>query len=295
MNLVSGATGTLGSEICRQLAAADKPVRGLVRVTSDPAKVDALKGYGVALVEGDLKDRASLDGACQGVTAVISTASSTKSRQEGDSIETVDLQGQLNLVDAAKAAGVKHFLFISYRCDEPITECPLSVAKRAVERRVKESGMAYTILRGNFFMEAWLSPRLGFDYPNAKARIYGSGRNKNSWVSFHNVAQFAVTSLDHPAAHNATIDVGGPDALSPLEVIKIFEEVGGREFTVEHVPEETLKAQKASASGSLQESFPALMLAYAGGWPMNMQETQKAFPIRLTSVREYAQRVLGAY
>jgi len=81
MNLVVGATGMVGSEICRLLIAAGKPVRGLVRATSDPAKVDQLKGYGVEVVQGDLRDRASLDAACQGVTAAISTASSDCARR----------------------------------------------------------------------------------------------------------------------------------------------------------------------------------------------------------------------
>src|SRR2546425_2953079 len=115
MNLVAGATGLLGSEICRTLAAAGKPVRGLVRTSSDPAKVEKLRSEGVELVEGDLKDRSSLDAACQGVTMLIDTvSSSTFSRRSGDSIATVDLQGQFNLEDAARAAGVRHFIFVSF-------------------------------------------------------------------------------------------------------------------------------------------------------------------------------------
>ena len=75
MNLVVGATGLLGREICRRLAAAGKPVRALVRATSDQAKVDELKGYGAQIAVGDVRDRASLDAACQGAAAVISTVS----------------------------------------------------------------------------------------------------------------------------------------------------------------------------------------------------------------------------
>ena len=291
MNLVVGATGILGSEICRGLAAEGKPVRALVRATSDPSKADTLKRYGATLVQGDLKERPSLDAACQGVTAVISTASSTLSRQEGDSIETVDVKGQIGLIDAAKAAGVNRFVFISFRHDVPNLPCPLSVAKRTVEQHLKASGLTYTILWGNFFMEVWLSPPLGFDFPNAKATIYGSGRNKLSWISFRDVAQFAVASLDNPFARNATLEVGGPEALSPLEVVAIFEEIGGRQFTVEHMPEESLQAQRASAENPLLESFATLMLMYARGDTMDMQETLKAFPVKLTAVRDYAKSV----
>ena len=61
MNLVVGATGLLGSEICRLLAAEDKPVRALVRPTSDQIKVTQLERLNVEIARGDLKDRSSLD------------------------------------------------------------------------------------------------------------------------------------------------------------------------------------------------------------------------------------------
>ena len=203
----------------------------------------------------------------------------------------------MRLVDAARAAGVEQFVFVSFCHEDPAAECPLTDAKGTVEQHLKESGMTYTMLWPGFFMEVWLSPALGFDYPNAKATIYGSGQNEISWVALTNVAQFAIASLDNPAARNATIEAAGPEALSPLEVVKIFEEVGGREFTIEHVPEEALRAQKASAPDPLQESFATMMLALASGsaaFVVDMGETLKAFPVQLGTVREYAERALGA-
>jgi len=288
MNLVVGATGLLGTEICRLLAATGKSVRALARPTSDGSKVAQLEELGIEVVRGDLKDRSSLDAACRGVSAVISTASSTLSRQEGDSIQTVDLEGQLNLIDAARAANVNHFVLISFPHID--IEFPLQAAKRTVENHLKSSGLTYTILQPTDFMEVWLSPALGFDAANAKAQIYGSGENKISWVSYKDVAQFAVASLDNSEARNAVIELGGPEALSPLEVVEIFEEVGGRKFDVQHVPEEALEAQRESAGDPLQQSFAALMLFYARGSIIDMHETLRKFPLRLTTVRDYAQR-----
>jgi uncharacterized protein YbjT (DUF2867 family) len=292
VKLIVGATGALGGEVCRLLAERGDKVRALVRATADPEKLVELKKLGAELAEGDLKDAASLERACRGARAVISTASSTLSRQSGDSIQTVDLEGQMRLVDAAKAAGVGRFVFISFR-DNPAIQFPLTKAKRAVERRLKESGLNYTVLQASYFMEVWLSPALGFDYANAKARIYGEGRNKLSWISFADVAQFAVAVLGKPTAHNAILEIGGPEALSPLEVVKIFEEESGRKFAVEHVPEEALGAQKASASDPLSETFAGLMLQYAAGDAIEMRSTLATFPVKLTSVRQYAKRVLG--
>ncbi len=292
MNLVVGATGFVGSEVCRQLSSEGKPVRALVRPTSDPAKVEKLKKLGVTLVQGDLKDRPSLSAACEGVWAVISTASSTISRQPGDTIQTVDWDGQMRLIDAAKAARVERFIFVSFRPDTQL-EYLLQTAKRAVERHLKESGLTYTILQASYFMEIWLTPFVGFDFINARAQVYGSGQNKISWISLEDVARFAVASLENPAARNAVIELGGPEALSPLQVVGIFEELSGRQFAVQHVPEGALQAQKAGATDPLQQSFAALMLRYAKGDAIDMQATLRAFPIRLTTVRDYARRVLS--
>jgi len=291
MNLVVGATGFLGSEICRRLAAEGKPVKGLVRSTADQAKVDNLKSYGVTLVQGDLRDRASLDAACQGATAVISTASSMPfSYQPGENdIQTVDFEGVTNLIGAAQAAGVERFIYTSFTMDN---DFPLRNAKRVVEGRLKESGLTYTFLRPSYFMEVWLSPAVGFDAANAKAQIYGPGENPISWISLQNVARFAVASLDNPAARNATLELGGPEALSQLQAIQIFEEVGGRTFKVEHVPVEALEEQQKAATDPMEQSFAGLMQWYAQGDPIDMEETLKVFPVQLTSVKAYAERLL---
>jgi len=289
MNLVIGATGLLGGEICRHLRQAGKPVRALTRSTSDPLKVEQLKRSGATLVQGDLKDRASLDAACRGAATVITTASTTFSRQAGDSIQTVDLEGQERLVDAAKAAGVSRFVYVSYSHQINV-DCPLTTAKRTVEAHLQRSGMTYTVLAPSVFMEVWLSPALGFDPANAQARIYGSGRNPISWISLGDVARFAALSVDQPSARNATIELGGPAALSPLEVVRIFEQVGGRAFRVEHVDEKTLRDQRAAATDPLQQSFAALMLAYAQGDAIEMTQTLRTFPLKLVSVSDYARR-----
>jgi uncharacterized protein YbjT (DUF2867 family) len=290
MILVAGATGHLGGAICQRLSAAGRPVRGLVRATSDPAAVAQLRALGVGTVEGDLRDRASLDAACQGVSAVVSTVTTVRSRQPGDSIEATDQQGQLNLVEAARAAGVERFLYVSYSGQIGVDD-PLTRAKRAVEQRVCSSGMTPTILRPSYFMEMWLSPALGFDFAAAKATVYGSGGNRISWISLHDVAEVAARALNDPAA-DATIELGGPEALSPLEVIRVFEEISGKTFEVRRVPEDALAAQRASATNSLEQAFAALMLAYANGDPIPMDETISRYQLRLTSVRDYARRVL---
>jgi uncharacterized protein YbjT (DUF2867 family) len=287
--LVVGSTGFLGMEICRQLTNAGKNVKGLVRPTSDPAKVKALKRMGVEIREGDLKSPASIRKAVHGIDSIISTASSTLSRQEGDSIETVDGDGLLNLVQAAEDGGVDQFIYISvYPMNQ---QSPLQTAKRNVEKKLMGSKLNYTILQPGVFMEVWLSPAVGFDFPNSKATIYGDGKNKLNWISLVDVAAIAIASLDNEAVRNSIFQLGGPEALSPLEAVSIFENQTGNKFTIEHVPVSALQAQKTAAMESMGQSFAALMLAYAEGDNLDMTEIRKVYPFRLTSVKEYVQKI----
>jgi uncharacterized protein YbjT (DUF2867 family) len=292
MNLVVGSTGMVGSEICRLLAAAGKPVKALVRASSDPAKVEKLKSLGVTVVQGDLRDAASLKAACKGVSAVITSASSMPfAYQPGaNTPHTTDQEGQLSLVAAAREAGVKQFVYTSF--PSMSASFPLQDAKRAVEKGLRASGLTYTILQPTYFTEVWLSPAVGFDFPNRKAAIYGSGENPISWISFLDVAQFAAACLDNPAARNATLPLGGPKAISPQGVVKIFEKAGGKPFEVTKVPVEALQGQLAAATDPMQKSFTGLMISYASATAIDMTATLKAFPLKLKTVEEYAQSVM---
>jgi len=244
----------------------------------------------VAFANGDLKDPESLRSACHGITNVISTASLTFSRQNGDSIQTVDLEGQLSLIDAARKTGVSHFTFVSIP-RSPVRESPRTRAKYRVEQEICQAGIPYTILAANYFMEVWLSPIIGFDYPNHKAIIFGDGRQLISWVSYQDVAEFSVSAARAESAHNRILEVGGPEDLSPSEVITIFEVTGGTRFDVQHVPEDALLAQVETASDPLAESFLKLQLEYVHGCLMNTSEARRLMPIKQKTVREYAAHV----
>lgn len=293
MILVVGATGTLGMEICRRLVSARQPFSAMVRSTSDPARKEALNQLGGQLAEGDLKDGSSLRRACAGATAVITTPTAILSQQHGDTFESVDLRGQMQLVDAACAAKVGHFIFVSVSGNLlKHGDNPLCAAKQAVENHLRQSGLTYTILRPTFFTEIWLSPHLGFDFANAKATIYGSGENEISYISLHNVADFAVAALSNSAARNAVLELGGPETLTQLEVVRIFEEIAGRAFEKQFVPEEALQARKAAATNPVERTLADLTLAAARGERIDMGETFKKFSVRPRLVREYAKAVM---
>jgi uncharacterized protein YbjT (DUF2867 family) len=295
MVLVVGATGMVGGEVCRRLVSAGTPVRAMVRPTSDPARVQALRDIGVEVVEGDLRDRASLAAACAGQAAVLTTAASMPYGYVPgvNDIETVDRRGMLDLIDAARDAGVTRFVYTSFsgNLDRP---CPLRDAKREVEQHLIGSGMPYTILRPSCFMEAWLSPVVGFDPGNGKVTIYGSGEAGISYISIRDVVSFAVAALTEPAMQDAVVELGGPAPVSQLEAMRLFERAADRTFEVTFVPEVALDAQAAAATDAMQRSFATLMRCVADGDPIEMETTARLVPEPLTSVEAFAARMIPA-
>ena len=124
--------------------------------------------------------------------------------------------------------------------------------------------MDAVILRPSYFMEVWLSPVLGFDTAHGTARIYGSGESKVSYISASNVVQFGVAALTRETGRKTILEMGGPDPLSQLDAVHLFEETLQKKLKLEFVPIEALRGQHRSTD-PLQKTFAALMLGYAQG------------------------------
>jgi uncharacterized protein YbjT (DUF2867 family) len=291
--LVVGSTGLLGGEVCRLLLQQGQPVRALVRESSDAATVDRLRQMGADVVSGDLREPQSLADACAGANAVVSTATAMRPGNPGEWVLSIDRTGQQALATAAQSTGIDHFIYVSVSGNLETPATPLLEAKRAVEQQLQRSSMGWTILRPSAFMEVWLSPLLGFDPTNDRATVYGSGGAPISYISVSDVARFCVESLSNPAARNRTIELGGPDAMTPLQVVRVAEGVIGRSVQVQQVPEEALQAQYDAAPDPLQKSFAGLMIALAAGDVIDMRLTLQHFPLTLRSVRQHMEAAFG--
>src|SRR5687767_11122786 len=170
--LVVGGTGLVGARVARMLRENGARVRLLARTRSGRAL--ALEQIGCEVFEGDLRQPDTLAAALAGTEVVISTASATMSQTPGDTVDSVDRDGNLALVARAEAADVKRFVFVSF--PEQVEDFPLQSAKRALERRLLGStALTAVVLRSTFLMDVWLSPPLGFDYVDRRVRLYGSG------------------------------------------------------------------------------------------------------------------------
>lgn len=293
MILVAGSTGVLGMEICRRLRRKNREVRALVRATSAPEKVAELRERGCEIAVGDLKDRKSLDAACRGVAAVITTVTAITTAKPGDSFEATDEAGTIQLIDAAKAQGVRHCVFVSFDT-QGLPEAPLVQAKARAEKHLKRSGLAFTILHPSLFMESWLGPMLFADPAAGTARVYGDGSTRFHYVSVADVAEVCVQCLDNPAARNATIPFGAPQSVSQREAVKAFEQAFGKPFTVTEVPESALAEQHRTAPDPFSKTFAALMLGVARGAVPGAPLDAERFPVRFASVGEYAQKLASS-
>jgi len=261
-------------------------VRALVRASSAPERVAALRALGCDVVTCDLKHRDSLAPACSGAEIIISTVTAITTAKEGDSFAATDSAGNINLVDAARSAGAKQFIFVSFDT-QGMPDAPLVNAKRDVERHLQRSGLTYTILHPPLFMESWLGPKLFADTVAGTATMYGNRDVRFRYIAVADVAEVAVRCVDNPAAQNAVIAFGGPEALTQRDALMNFEAAFGKRFTVTELPEEALEARWAAAADPFSRSFAGLMLGVSRGAAAG-RETPPEFQIPMTTVQEFA-------
>ena len=298
MILVVGATGVVGGMIARRLLEKDKEVRVLVRRDSPSSQLiqqglatsaEELIKAGAQPVHGDLRDRASLDDAVDGVVETVITTANSAMRGGADNPQSVDLEGNRNLIEAARAAGVEHFIFVSLLGADVNNPSPFVQAKAQSESALRESGMEYTILAPAAFMEVW--PAMVVGMPTLQGRsvtLVGEGRRRHSFVSNRDVAAFGVAAIDRPEARNQYLAIGGPEPLSWRDVVATYERVLGRSIPVEFV-----------ALGEPVPSLPDPMPALLAGMEtydsvVEMEETSSIFDTPLTRLETFVREQVGS-
>jgi len=283
MILVVGATGNLGGAVTRMLLAQGQPIRILARSQSN---YQPLADAGAQVVLGDLKQRGSLDAACQGADIVITTANSA-ARGGADTAQTVDLEGNRNLIDAAKAAGIRQFIFVSVLAADPNSPIPLLQAKGKTEDYLRASGIPYTIIAPNGYMEVVLGGVVGMPAMMGQpVTIVGGGRRKHSFISVGDVAAFILAAIGNPAAINQKLLLGGPEPVSFRDAVAVYERVLGHRIPINSV-----------APGEPVPGLPEMIAQLLAGLdtydsPIDMTETARTFGIPLTPLEVVARRAV---
>jgi len=225
MFLVTGATGTLGRRIVGVLREQAQPARAFVRLSSHYSE---LEQRGAEVFIGDLRQERDIIKACQDVQYVISAHGSNEA---SGSAQELDYRANIDLIDAAKANGVEHFVFISVLgVDRGYEDAPVFKAKRAVETYLQNSGLSYTILRPAGFAANLLPLAERFQQTGIYLLI-GDAEARTSIVSTDDLAEIAAKSVSAPGAKNQVLPVGGPEILQRRDIPALF----GRIFRSEPV------------------------------------------------------------
>jgi uncharacterized protein YbjT (DUF2867 family) len=218
--------------VAQRLLTQGKPVRAMTRT---PSTLAHLQQQGAEVVNGDLRDPASLLRACEGVEQVLAAAHALVGKGDNNP-HTVDDAGNRQLIDAAKAAGVQHFIFVSVQGASPDSPLDFFRIKYRTEEYLRASGLNFTILRCSAFMELWAQLIGQPILEQGKTIIFGRGNNPINFVAVEDVAHFVSMAFDDPRARNQVIEVGGPENLTFNQMAEIFERASGRQAKKRHVP-----------------------------------------------------------
>jgi uncharacterized protein YbjT (DUF2867 family) len=230
--LVVGATGKLGGAIARQLIAEGVPVRALGRnrdrLSALPPAAD------IAAI--DLRDLRALTEACRGADQIVATANNALGSGP-NSPARIDLTGYQNLCAAARSAGVRRIVYVSYKgvaADAPVDFFRI---KWRIEDAIRRSSIPYVMLRPSAFMDVWIDEVFAKGIrEKGVATIFGDGTSVNNYIAVDDVAAFAVRILARREIVNEAIEVGGPSNLSLNDLVALIEARLGRQAKRRHVP-----------------------------------------------------------
>lgn len=232
MILIAGGTGRLGREVVQRLTARGMAVRILTR---DPARAAELKGDLIEVVTGDVRDAAAVERAAAGAQTIVS-AFHGFAGTGGEDPRTVDYQGNRNLIAAARANGVDHFVLMSIYGAAPDHPMELMRMKHLAEGELKRSGLAWTIIRPTAYMETYLQLLGEPLIKTGKTKIFGRGKNAINFVSVQDVAALVERAILDPALRGLELDIGGPQDVTMEQFVATVQDASGQTGSVSHVP-----------------------------------------------------------
>ena len=236
MILMTGATGTVGSEVLKCLSAQAIEVRA---VTRDPRKAAANLLPHVQFVQGDFEDPESMKRACAGVDRAFLLTNST-ARAEHQ---------QIGFTHVAHQSGVRHIVKLSQlHADASAPERFLRY-HGVVEAAIQSSGLTFTFLRPNLYMQGLLNFRQSIQEQSAFFAAAGDARI--SAVDVRDLADVAVAALTTTQHDNQSYALTGPEALTFAEMAHQLSRAIGRTITCVDIPPEAMRGALA------EQGFPA--------------------------------------
>lgn len=243
MILVAGGTGRLGSVVVVEaLSTQGSEVRVLTR---SPESAVKLRSAGVRVAVGDIRDAVAVAEAVRGCAAVVSAVSGF-GPMGSSTPANVDREGNIGMIRAARAAGVKHFVLVSMHGVAQQAGLPLLRMKHAAEESLKGSGLSWTIIRPTACLERYLAVMSESLRKSGATVVFGSGRIPVNFVSVYDVAAAVERALTDPQLRGTTIELGGHD-LTLNQLSDAVQAKAGPVDKTRHIPLPALRLMAIAA------------------------------------------------
>ena len=280
MILITGATGTVGSEVVKRLSVRAEHVRA---VTRNPQKAGANPLPHVQFVQGDFDDADSMRRACMGVEKAFLLTNSTERAEHQ----------QIAFVRLAQETGNRHIVKLSQLHADVNSPGRFLRYHAVVEAAVRASGLTFTFLRPNLYMQGLLNFRQSIQQKNAF--FAAAGEALISAVDVRDLAEVAVAALTTPEHDNKAYSLTGPKALTFVEMAHHISAALGRTITFVDVPPEVMRGAltnlgfPAWQADGLLEEFAMYRRGEASKVEPEVQEALGRSPLSFTKfARDYA-------
>jgi len=244
--LVTGATGTVGSQVVKQLTAIGTDVRAAVRSTSKAAGMNK-----ISLVEFDLNKPETVQVAFEGIDKVFLATPLVSNMIELDAMT----------IEAAKKAGVKHIVRLSVMGADAEQEFPLGNLHQQVEKLIEASGISYTFLRPNSFFQNYIT-FTGSTIKSQNSFYLPLGDGKVSFVDVRDVAALAAVELTQSDDENKAYEVTGSEAISNHQIASMLSKVLGKPISYISISEDTAR-QSMKSVGMPEPEIELVLGLYA--------------------------------